>query len=128
MGLFSKANLIGDVIGLLSIGIIWFFSGFYKRKVIFRWLIQLFIFLILSAGFFIGITVLAKTESIFWIKAMISIGAWFFTAFVFSIYFLITRGIIIPKRKKKAHEKFREELKKHGFEDERIDKILKYDE
>lgn len=132
MYIYWKELLASYGIFLPLLAIIWYLLSLFKNKVFIRWLIQVLIFLILS----ITITVLgiiiflvkAEPMNIFWFGITFRIGFNCFVAFLFSTYFLITRGIIFPKRKKKAHEKFREELKKHGFEERQIDSLLKYDD
>ncbi len=111
------------------LALIWYLLGLLKKKVFIRWLIQVLIFLILSIAIItLGIIIfLIKAEpiNIFWFGITFRVGFYCFVAFLFSIYFLITRVIVFPKRRKRDYEYF----KKQGLEEWKIELFLrKYDE
>lgn len=128
MDISWKEILISYGITLPLVALVWYLLSFIKKKVFIRWLIQVLIFLILSIAIIVlGIIIfLVKTEPInaFWFGVTFIIGSYLFFAFLASIYFLITRGIVFPKRKKRDYEYF----KNLGLEEWKINLFLrKYD-
>jgi hypothetical protein len=124
-----KEFMVGYGIALLITILIWYLLSFYKKRVIIRWVIQISIFFVLSATIIpLSIIIfLIKTEpmNVFWFGVLFRIGFYLFLAFLASIYFLITRGIVFPKRKKRDYES----LKKAGVEPWMVNILLKkYDE
>lgn len=114
-------SIFGYVLALLLIGVVWFLCGFYKKKVIIRWVIQMTAFLSLSAILiFVSIFTLRSIANVFWLTIIFTIGFWMFIAALLSVYFLIYRGKILPKKLKKIEE----DLKKRGYDEEQIKAII----